>query len=699
MTAGFLSDFPLLRVDRGTDNTVIVPSTHGAVTCAYLMLPTANRAQSNSFELPLTLCYEQDGHSYQFKKKAFIYAYAGEELNIAIYTLPSLIAVSSLPYNLQKIVQQTLLTAEQSTPNTTSGPQCTLPLSVLYGGQSIGNIDFVLVSSDKNAPNSEEHYFQYLERWLAFFDYIINYNQTSDFSDVQMVRFANINELIYQYCGNDEQISRSRILAIAEKASEPLSRIASKLRKSLINTRKLLPVERINAMDGKCLEYLLRLEGNTLREKAQKNKMRFLGLAKEETYNLLENRVLKDFLERCITKSTQYILEIKNKSNNNHALANSTITRQINVFKQRCQDLSLKSPLVTVPRQPSLPKPNFVLQKDPDYKKIWQMYLDLIHEKRDLDKTLYCQQNLFQDICDLLINAALCNLADKSPWPLQYGYQFNTISKSYVHISREQLNGHRLKLGCEAGPFLIQSSNAVYTVEVIAFGSEKLNSMGIGLSNPIVQLWPHVTQQLMPTAPSFLLFTKVSSIQDLSEPVQHVLVPLYPMHCALRDESERDSLLHKLPDMFKDLLGNKAPNAPAIPIYPCFLVSTEQFWDLKELKNLSVPRVTNMTSYRSKEPTYEINTINASSALAFCASKRQDQAQADQQIYGAGTYRNTGIKVIAGTNNRTLTRNKVCPSCFMSAITVSPDEWMHCLKSLELMISSIINDITTQESY
>ena len=699
MTAGFLSDFPLLRVDRDADNTIIVPSTHGAVTCTYLMLPSSTLDQSISSELPLTLCYEQDGQSYQFKKNAFIYAYAGEALNIAIYTLPSLIAVSSLPYKLQKSMQQTLLTTEsaQSTPTTTS---VTLPLSILYDGQSIGTIDFVLVSSDKNAPNSEEHYFQYLERWLAFFDYLINYNQTSDFSDVQMVRFADLNRLIRQYCDNDEKISRSRILAIAEKASEPLSRIASKLRKNLINTRKLLPVERINAMDGKCLEYLLRLEGNTLREKAQKNKMRFLGLAKEETYNLLENRVLKDFLERCITKSTQYIIEIKDKSNNNSAFADSPLSRQMNVFKQRCQDLTQKSPLAAVPRQPSLPKPNFVLQKDPDYKKIWQMYLDLIHEKRDLDKTIYCQQNLFQDICDLLINAALCDLADRSTWPTVYGYQINTISKSYVHISRDQINGHRIKLGCEAGPFLIQSSKAVYTVEVIAFGSEKLNAKG--LPNPITLLWPQVTSQLRPTAPSFLLFTKVSSIQELKEPVQHVLVPLYSMHCALREESERDSLLHKLPEMFKDLLTNRASRSPAIPIYPCFLVSTEQFWDLKELKNFSVQHVASMTSYKigANEPRYEINTLDANTARAFCATKRQAQARSQpiSQGYGVGIYRNTGIKVIAGTNNRNLTRNKVCPSCFMSTITVSPDEWAQCLESLEIMISSIINGITTQES-
>ena len=695
MTVGFLSDFPLCRIDQDSDAKVIVPSTHGEVTCAYLILPISAPAQRNDIELPITLCYTQHGQSYQFKKTAFIYAYAGEALNIAIYTLPSLIAISSLPYKLQKSIQQTLLTAEQSTPTTTP---VTLPLSILYEGQSIGNIDFVLVSPDNTAPNSEEHYFQYLERWLAFFDYLINYNQASDFSDIQMVRFASLNQLIYQYCGNDEQISRSRILAIAEKASEPLSRIAPKIRKSLINTRKLLPVERINAMDGKCLEYLLRLEGDTLREKAQKNKMRFLGLAKEETYNLLENRVLKDFLERCITKSNQYILEIKDKSNNNPALANSTIMRQMNIFKQRCQDLTQKTPLSSVPRQPSLPKPNFVLQKDPDYKKIWQMYLDLIHEKRDLDKTLYCQQNLFQDICDLLINAALCNLSDKSSWPLQYGYQINAISKSYVHISREQINGHRLKLGCEAGPFLVQGAKALYTVEVIAFGSEKLNTMG--LPNLIVQLWPQVTLQLMPTAPSFLLFTKVSSIQDLKKPVQHVLVPLYSMHCALQSEQERDSLLQKLPEMFKDLLTNNMPQKPSISIYPCFLVSTKQHWALKELRNSSVQCEANMISYNTNKTMYEINTIDASYAISLCATRRQTQSQgqASRQKYGEGMDYNSGHKVLAGTNSRDLGRNKVCPSCFMSTLSVSPDEWVQCLDSLELMISTIINDVTTQES-
>ena len=109
-----------------------------------------------------------------------------------------------------------------------------------------------------------------------------------------------------------------------------------------------------------------------------------------------------------------------------------------------------------------------------------------------------------------------------------------------------------------------------------------------------------------------------------------------------------------------------------------------------------------MTSYKigANEPRYEINTLDANTARAFCATKRQAQARSQpiSQGYGVGIYRNTGIKVIAGTNNRNLTRNKVCPSCFMSTITVSPDEWAQCLESLEIMISSIINGITTQES-
>ena len=105
-----------------------------------------------------------------------------------------------------------------------------------------------------------------------------------------------------------------------------------------------------------------------------------------------------------------------------------------------------------------------------------------------------------------------------------------------------------------------------------------------------------------------------------------------------------------------------------------------------------------MVSSRTNKPTYEINTIDANTARSICATKRQAQSQSGIQGYGAGIYRNNGIKVIAGTNNRDITRNKVCPSCFMSTITVSPDEWVQCLESLEIMISYIIHDITTQES-
>ena len=107
-----------------------------------------------------------------------------------------------------------------------------------------------------------------------------------------------------------------------------------------------------------------------------------------------------------------------------------------------------------------------------------------------------------------------------------------------------------------------------------------------------------------------------------------------------------------------------------------------------------------MISYNTNKTMYEINTVDASYAISLCATRRQTQSQgqASRQKYGEGMDCNSGHKVLAGTNSRDLGRNKVCPSCFMSTLSVSPDEWVQCLDSLELMISTIINDITTQES-
>lgn len=573
--SSFLRDLPLMPAEVPNTQGIINPAdTHGGeVTCVYLFYAAQDSVSSQSVtqqnlthsiskhkgELPVLLRHTVGANTYQIKKTAFLYA---EESNgYLIYTLPALLNTTALPTGLQRNLNVDPETA------TATDTAMRIPFSVCleqYGlvEQELGVVEFVVVTSDKKSPNSTGHYFEYLERWLAFFDYLIRTNQVGEFSSNQLVRFSKLNNMIRDYCGGDEQITRSRILEIAENAAQPLCRLENKLRKSLLNTRKMLSVERINELDGKCIDYILRLEGNSLREKAQRNKMRLLGLAKEETYNLLENRVLKDFLERCISKSALYIKEINEYNNHDKAKANSSLMRQMKIFKQRCQDLSTKTPLSTVPRQTTLPKPNFVLQKDPDYKKIWRMYLDLIHEKRDLDQTLYCQQNLFQDVCDVMLNAALCYLCEQPSFTSAKGFTISTISKSYVDISLEQLNGHRIKLGCEAGPFLVQSRYATIIAEVITNNSHKLEYLK--------RLYRQDTKKDLIAAPAYVLFTTATSPQNAFKGGQHhIIMPFFSLHCAFSTKQEKELIEPRISCQLEEVYYNSR-----VPMFPCFIIST-----------------------------------------------------------------------------------------------------------------------------
>lgn len=549
----FLSSLPLVSTTAKDDNSNLSLSALGALTCAYLIIEDDGEAETQALlehcarnqlkQLHVVLRYQGqvEGEPVTVVLERPTYAYAPRDAahNVAIFTLPALVHYSSLPLKLRDYLaqeerkpldelkaQQELLGKDLTSSYVWWHHPITLNFTVELkldnapAPRPLGQVECVVVTS----ADSEENYFKYLEPTLYFFDFLLANHTKGEFTDGKLVAYDELYELLKQYCSDDINRKRSLILSIAQKAPPILRRLAPKLRKSLLNTRKLLPVERVNELDGKCLEYLLRLEGDDLREKAQKNKMRILGLTKEETYNLLENRVLKDFLERCITKVAKYQREELDFVNQNKLFTNQEQNKQLQMFRQRCLDLSQNSVLATVHRQTTLPKPNFVLQKDHDYKQIWSMYLDLIREKRALDQSLVCQQNLFQDVCELLLNTALCHLStltESAPFSLK------ALCSSNLMVGLEQRNGHRVKLGCAAGPFMIyDDQEPLFSLEVVSLDSPQ----SALTQRKWYQLQGRVFEQLLATAPCCLVLTKVQSFSDRNQAAQQVLIPIFTMH-------------------------------------------------------------------------------------------------------------------------------------------------------------------------
>ena len=586
----FLSSLPLVSTTAKDDSSDKSLSALGALTCAYLIVEDDGTADTQVVlercahnqlkQLNVILRYqgEVEGEPVAVELERPTYAYAQHDTahNVAIFTLPALVHYSSLPLKLRDYLAQKEqkqldehkaqeeLLGKEFTPNDvwwhhpiTLNFTVELKLDSSHTPITLGQVECVVVTSEGN----EDNYIEYLEPTLYFFDFLLANHTKGEFTDGKLVPYDELYELLKQYCSGDFNLKRSLILSIAQKAPPILRRLAPKLRKSLLNTRKLLPVERVNELDGKCLEYLLRLEGDDLREKAQKNKMRILGLAKEETYNLLENRVLKDFLERCITKVAKYQREELDFANQNKLFTNQEQDKQLQMFRQRCLDLSQNSVLATVHRQTTLPKPNFVLQKDHDYKQIWKMYLDLIREKRALDQSLVCQQNLFQDVCELLLNTALCHLSTQSN--LDVPFTLKTLYRSNLMVGLEQRNGHRVKLGCAAGPFMIQNDQGpLFSIEVVSLDSPQ----SAQTQRKWYQLQGRVFEQLLATAPCCLVLTQVQGILAQQQ-TRQVIVPIFTVHnlAKFRELSSLEQALFTLLERMKSC---------ATTIIPYLLIST-----------------------------------------------------------------------------------------------------------------------------
>lgn len=109
----------------------------------------------------------------------------------------------------------------------------------------------------------------------------------------------------------------SQVINTGSPPEEPITRIAKNnfadvdelirnLRKVLMRVREKVNIGRVQQVDAQCLRWLTRQPGRNAIEKAG-SKQEILGVVRVENFNTLENRVLKDFLQRCFDLSSMYL--------------------------------------------------------------------------------------------------------------------------------------------------------------------------------------------------------------------------------------------------------------------------------------------------------------------------------------------------------------------------------------------------------
>jgi hypothetical protein len=288
--------------------------------------------------------------------------------------------------------------------------------------------------------------YQHVLSWSQFFDDLFENTQKKD-AETNSVTWETILGMLEELA--TPSIPRmSLIVRIAEEMQISLPETVSRMRKILVRRHEMAPAKRAFEMDNNCVKWLIRQPGYTVAEKAG-YKQKLKAVIRKESYDTLENRVLKDFTRRCRLSSHTYI---KNEVGTSLQMKSSTRFKTIKSFKTIC-NMCLSEVVfdeVSVPQAGF--RSNYVLQNDARYKTVWKWYKKLLRQDDEVDQVWDWQARSWADICRLFVGCALkLGLNDfKDPIPLIDGP---------LLLSAEQKLGCRILPGSEPGPFILTKAN------------------------------------------------------------------------------------------------------------------------------------------------------------------------------------------------------------------------------------------------
>ena len=317
-------------------------------------------------------------------------------------------------------------------------------------------------SSTPDGEANESELARTVLAWSQFFDDLIDvskkYEKESRFPWEAILDF--IADLKLEM--NEPRMAL--IVHIAEAMHRHLPVIVNAARKVLVRERLMLPAGRVTETDTACLHWYVRQPGRTMAEKAAANRQALLGVSRRETYNTLENRVLKDFLLRCIQESKRYL---NTEVGDDQTLINSRRTTRVRSFKHLCSNLRRIAFMEEIDKPPSPVRPNYALQNDFRYRQIWQMYKRLLRREDEEDRMWDWQSRTWADVARLLVSGALFDIARSSQEGRLRKMLVKELLRSDMQLLREQHLGCRVQAGSEPGPFLTRHRSGNSTIGAI----------------------------------------------------------------------------------------------------------------------------------------------------------------------------------------------------------------------------------------
>jgi len=319
--------------------------------------------------------------------------------------------------------------------------------------------------SDEDNPSPETDLARIVIAWSQFFDDLLE--EARKTGNENRLSWAEAIKSISEAAKEAKEPRKALIVDISERMHGRLPQIVSAARRILSRERRMLPASRVTQMDAACLKWMIRQPGETMAEKAAVNRQKLLGMARRESFDTLENRILKDFILRCAREGNRYLIS---EVGNDSELQISRRAILVRNYKHICTELSRVPFFENIASPPHSPRPNYVLQNDSRYRGVWNDYVRLLKRDDEEDCLWDWQSRTWADVSRFLVCSALFAISNENHAKIIVEERLS----SSIQLVAEQRLGSRFLPGSEPGPFLVRSrqltkdhGNHAYILEVV----------------------------------------------------------------------------------------------------------------------------------------------------------------------------------------------------------------------------------------
>lgn len=197
------------------------------------------------------------------------------------------------------------------------------------------------------------------------------------------------------------------IVAQAEGLGAILDELRRAPRRVLRRTHRRVPVARVTEIDRRSMLSLARQPGETLAERAG-DRQRLLAPVREESFDTLENRVLRGYADLADRAARAYCARYP-------ASRGARRWQRVDAFGRACRRIARELEALGVRLPPADATPNFVLQENPGYRAVWRAWLDLLRRERTGDEIWRWQARSWEEFGALAVMVALAGIAGARP--------------------------------------------------------------------------------------------------------------------------------------------------------------------------------------------------------------------------------------------------------------------------------------------